>query len=231
MNSSSHANLTIVVPCYNEEQSVESTIIEISKTNPTATILIVDDHSSDKTKDVVLKLQENQFHLNLISNEKNLGYGGALIVGFLNSKTKFVAFVDADLTYDPKYLPKMQEILEDQDLDVIWGNRFGGNINEMPFIRQIGNKIIVFTCFFVTGKWVPDCASGMRVFKRDSLLKLDVESLPNGLDMITALTKRIIKRDLRYKLVPIDYCARSGQSKLNITTDFVKMMKNIICEN
>lgn len=230
--NSNDVTLTIVIPCYNEEDNVEATIKEVSKTNPSAIILIVNDHSSDKTREIVKQLQEqNSYNLQLISNEKNLGYGGALVVGFLNTKTKYVAFVDADLTYGPKYLPKMLQIIEENQLDVIWGNRFGGDLNEMPFIRQIGNRIIALTCLFMTGKWVPDCASGMRILKTESLSKLDIQSLPAGLDMITAMTKRIVKRNLKYKLIPIDYLARGGQSKLNITTDFIQMMKNILREN
>ena len=71
----------------------------------------------------------------------------------------------------------------------------------------------------------------MRIIKLESMSELDIKSLPNGLDMITAMTKRIIKRNLKYKLLPIDYLARGGQSKLNITSDFIHMMKNIVYEN
>lgn len=232
MSNSKESTLTIIVPCYNEEDNVEATIKEISITNPSAIILIVDDHSSDKTPEIVKDLQtKNLYNLHLISNKENLGYGGALVAGFLKIKTKYVAFVDADLTYGPKYLPEMEKIMNNQNLDVIWGNRFGGNINEMPFIRKIGNRIISLTCLMMTRKWVSDCASGMRIIKLESMSELDIQSLPNGLDMITAMTKRIIKRNLKYKLLPIDYLARGGQSKLNITSDFIHMMKNIVYEN
>lgn len=231
MNDQTKENLTIIIPCYNEEDNVESTIKEVSKTNPLATILIVDDHSSDKTGEIVQKLQStNQYNLQLISNEKNQGYGGALIIGFFKCNTKNVAFVDADLTYSPHYLPEMETVLEKYNLDVVWGNRFGGTTNKMPLIRKIGNKIIALTCFLVTRKSIPDCTSGMRVFRHNSLMKLDVQSLPKGLDMITAMTKRTVTRNLNYKLIPINYLARGGQSKLNITTDFIQMMKNIIYE-
>lgn len=221
--------LTIVVPAYNEEAGIEETVLEIKKYNPKSTILVVNDCSKDKTGEILLRLKKDEPNLQVITQEKNKGYGGALATGFLSTKTKYVAFLDADITYHPKYIPDLLKLLQEKELDCTWGNRFGGK-NKMPLLRKVGNKLLVSLFFVLTGKYLPDITSGMRVFKKESLLKLDVPTLPAGLDMITAMSKRIVRRKLKYRIIPIDYEMRSGQSKLNVVTDFLRMARNVAFE-
>ncbi len=222
------SELTIVIPVYNEDASIQKTIEEVSKCLPKSKILAVNDGSTDNTERILDNLKKKYKNLEVI-NQKNKGYGGALSTGFLNAKTKYVGFLDADLTYPPEYFSTILDLLKKKDLDFVVGNRFGGKKNEMPLLRKIGNTII--RCFFFvwTGKYI-DVTSGMRIFKQDKLRLLKPETLPKGLDMITALSKRSIKKKLRYKQVKIHYPARGGSSKLNAVKDFIKMMRNIILE-
>ena len=221
--------LTVIVPIYNEEQSIEETIGLINN-HVNCWILAINDCSTDNSLKILKALQKKYKNLRVISKRKNEGYGAALKTGFLNSKTKFLSFLDADLTYHPKYIPVMLKLVKNNNLDCAWCNRYGGHINRMPIERKIANKAIVFLFFIYTGKYIPDVTCGERVFRTKSMLKLDPKSLPNGLDMISALSKRIIHRKLRYKIIPCDYAAREGSSKLNAFGDFIKMVKNVIFE-
>ena len=223
-------DLTVLVPAYNEESSIRKTIEEISRYNPKAKILVINDASTDRTLDIIKKLKLGYKNLDFISHKKNGGYGAALKTGFLNVKTDYVAFLDADMTYHPKYLQKLMNVLKKYNLDCSWCNRFGGERNKMPFIRKIGNKMLSLLFTLMTFRYIPDIASGERLFKRESLLKISPQTLPNGLNMITAMTKRIVKRRLKFKLIGIEYFMRKGASKLNIVKDFIKMSYSIIFE-
>ena len=217
--------LTVVVPAYNEEYSIKETIANIKKYVPQNKIIVVDDGSTDKTKENA----KNEKVL-VISHPKNKGYTVALARGMLTVKTKYVGFLDADMTYNPKYIPIMMGYMKKFNLDCIWGNRFGGAKNRMPLIRKFGNRIITLIFLLITGKNVHDCASGQRILKTSVLKKLDFGTLPAGLDGITALTKRIVSRKLRYKIIPVDYEKREGASKLSIIKQGCNMIKNILVE-
>jgi glycosyltransferase involved in cell wall biosynthesis len=224
------SELSVVVPIYNEEKNISRTLEEIHSAMPTAEIIAVNDGSKDNSLEVLNSEKKKYPCLKVISYGANRGYGGALKAGFSSSNAKYVAFLDADLTYPPQAIPPMLELLKNRRLDWVWGNRFGGRRNSMPIVRQIGNKMLLSLNFIATFRDVKDCCSGERVFLRESLSKVDFETLPNGLDFISALTKRIVARKLRFATIPITYCKREGSSKLNIVKDFIRMSRNIIYE-
>ncbi len=217
--------LTIIIPAYNEEESIKDTIRSIKKYNPKCGIIVVDDNSKDKTKDIA----KNE-NVKVISHKSNQGYGAALKTGMLEAKSKYVGFLDADMTYNPKYFPKMLDYMKNDKLDIIWGSRFGGNKNKMSLIRKIGNRFFVLFFFLITGKNVGDCASGQRILKTNIFNKIELDTLPDGLEFTPALSKRIISRGLRYKAVPINYENRRGSSKLSLIKHGYRMLKNIILE-
>ncbi|MEM2956218.1 MAG: glycosyltransferase family 2 protein [Candidatus Pacearchaeota archaeon] len=217
--------LTIIIPVYNEERGIINTINEIKKGCPNAKILVVNDGSTDKTSIILKKIK----NISVVNHKTNRGYGAALKTGIINAKTKYIAFIDADDTYPPIYIPVLLNKLIKHNLDCVWANRFVSG-NSMPLIRKIGNKIIILFFLIITGKKVQDVSSGERVFKKDAFDKIDFMSIPNGLDTISALTKRIVSRGLKYKEVPIEYHKRVGNSKLKIFRDGYLMMKNILLE-
>jgi len=217
--------LTIVIPAYNEEASLETSILKVKESCPDSKIIIVNDGSIDNTEKVAKKL-----HVRVITHDINKGYGAALKTGLREIDTDYVAFLDADLTYDPEYLPILLTYAEKEELDCVWGNRFGGSVNRMLLIRKIGNRLIALIFFLTTLKKINDCSSGERLLRNSSLKKLDIDTLPDDLDFITALTKRIVKRGLRYREIPMDYGLREGKSKLNIFKHGYKMIKNILVE-
>ncbi len=217
--------LTIVVPAYNEESSIRDTIKSIKKYVPNCKIIVVDDCSKDKTKDIA-----KEEKVKVISHSINKGYGAALKTGMLAAKTKYVGFLDADMTYSPMYFPLMLGYAKKFDLDCIWGNRFAGKKNKMPFVRKIGNKMISLIFWLITNKNVGDCSSGQRILKTSALKKLNLNTLPDDLDFITALSKRIVSRKLRFKVIPINYEKREGSSKLSLLKHGFRMIKNIVIE-
>ena len=221
--------LTVIIPIYNEEKSIKETIDLLNK-HIDCKILAINDCSTDNTMKILNNLKKKNKNLNIISKKKNMGYGAALKTGFLNVETEYLAFLDADLTYHPKYIPILLNLIKKNNLDCAWCNRYGGSFNQMPLERKIGNKAIVLIFSLVTGKYIPDVTCGERVFKTKSMMKLNPETLPNGLDMISALSKRIVYRKLRYGIIPCNYASREGRSKLNAVKDFTNMVRNVIFE-
>lgn len=220
--------LTIVIPAYNEEDGIGQTLRDCKTYCPNAKILVIDDCSSDNTPRILQRFSKDK-KISFIRNSTNLGYGGALKVGFRNAKTGYIAFLDADGTYPPRFIPELINQLEMCSVDVVWGTRLNYR-SEMPFIRKIGNYMLSIIFFIWTQSLVFDICSGMRVFKKEALEAIKYETLPNGLDMITAMSKRIIKSKYYFGTMPISYEKREGSSKLNLVKDFIRMAKNIFVE-
>jgi glycosyltransferase involved in cell wall biosynthesis len=219
------AELTVVIPAYNEEASIKDTIISVKRHVPKCRIIVVDDCSTDGTN----KIAKNE-KAKVIRHSKNKGYGAALKTGMLAAKTEYAAFLDADMTYDPMYFPAMLDRMKKENLDCIWGNRFAGAENGMPPIRKFGNRIISLIFWMATMRNVGDSSSGQRILKTSALKKLDLETLPDDLDFITALSKRTVSRKLKYKIIPINYHKRRGSSKLGLFRHGFRMVKNILIE-
>lgn len=217
--------LTVVIPAYNEEDSIRDIVKSVKKYLPGSKITVVDDCSKDKTGDIAKKEK-----VQVIRHSENKGYGAALKTGMLAARTKYVAFLDADMTYDPAYFPVMLDLMKKYELDCIWGNRFAGAKNKMPLIRQFGNRVISFIFWLTTGKNVGDSSSGQRILKTSVLKKLDLETLPDDLDFITALSKRTISRALKYMIIPINYHKRMGRSKLALFKHGFRMIRNVLFE-
>lgn len=215
--------LSVIIPAYNEEGSIEKAVRTVKRFCPKSELIVVDDGSSDGTARIARGLG-----VRLISHKTNKGYGAALKTGFSRARGMYVAFLDADMTYNPKYIPLLLEDAEAEGLEVVWGNRFGEGYNRMPMVRKFGNRIISLVMLLVTRRKVGDCSSGERLLKREAIGRLGLEELPDDLDFITALTKRIVTRGLKYREVPIDYDLREGASKLRIFRHGYRMVRNIL---
>lgn len=221
------SELTIIIPAYNEEASISRAVEEVRRSNPEALILAVDDGSTDQTGEILSGMRKKP-RMTIIGHARNEGYGAALKHAFSHIKTPYVGFIDADLTYDPRLFPKLLHEVKTRNLDCAWSNRFGGGVNEMPTLRKIGNRFINLTFYILTGKKIKDCTSGQRVFRTQALLRLDYESLPDGLGFISALSKRIVTRKLRFSTLPLDYQKRLlGNSKQKLITGFLDIIHQV----
>jgi glycosyltransferase involved in cell wall biosynthesis len=220
-----YAELTVVIPAYNEKDSIQKTIREVKKVLRGSKIVVVNDGSTDATERLAKKE-----HVNVIAHPKNKGYMAALATGMMRAKTPYVGIMDADMTYHPSYFISMLNAVKKKRVGCSWGNRFGGRKNEMPLVRKIGNRILNVIFFLVTGKYVKDCACGQRIFTKETIKKLDIATLPTGLDGITALSKRIVARRITFEVIPMSYGMREGSSKLSIFRHFILMVRNIVRE-
>ena len=158
---------SVVVPCYDEEDSIRSTVLELTDVllgKIQYEIIVVDDGSLDRTPEILSNLQVTVPHLRVVSHDTNRGYGAALKTGIRAAKAPLIAITDADGTYPNERLPDLIGQCANNDM-VVWRAR-GPGVNY--------SKIRAFPKFFLR-RWisfiarcdVPDINSGMRVFRKD----------------------------------------------------------------
>ena len=222
--------LSIVIPAYNEEDSVDAILkscldaraVLIRDLNLSAVeVVIVDDGSRDKTREKARKWTEAK----LVVHEKNRGYGAALMTGFRASSGDLLSFLDADGTCDPLAFAGLIKALREAKADMAVGARLHAG-SEMPFIRTVGNRLYAALLRMLTGVRMTDTASGMRVFKRALLPRL--APLPTGLHFTPAMTARVACMGAVLVERPIPYSERVGQSKLSVASDGVRFLRVIL---
>ena len=222
--------LSIVIPAYNEEEAIGSTIerclaarANIIARSPVdrVEVIVVSDGSTDRTVEIAARYEE----VKLETFEANRGYGAAIKRGFALSDGDLVSFLDADGTCDPEFFAPLCNELIRQNAVIALGSRMGPD-SRMPRIRRIGNRIYAAILSVLSNRMVTDSASGMRVIRRDALNKL--YPLPDGLHFTPAMSARALMDD-RIKIIeiPMKYEERVGESKLHVLHDGIRFFQTI----
>lgn len=205
-------SLTVIIPAYNEEEAISGTIenlkpfIEKYRWN----ILVVNDGSTDRTKEVLSGLG----FIKVIDHKLNRGYGASLKTGIQNSETEIISFLDADGQHDPKDLEKMWLAYNDQDMIV--GERVKGS--HISLIRAPGKFILSKTANFLTGRKIPDLNSGLRIVKKDTLVKY-LHLFPEGFSFSTTSTIALLSDKKTVDYFPIQTRKRLGKSSVSQIRD------------
>ncbi|MEA4908377.1 MAG: glycosyltransferase family 2 protein [Chloroflexi bacterium] len=212
--------LSIVIPAYNEENGIADIINRVLAVRNDLSqagiqdleLLVVDDGSRDRTAAIV----ESMPGATLIRHPQNKGYGAALKTGFAAARGELIGFLDADGTYPPEYFPQLcAEALNGTDLVI--GSRMAGQDSKMPLTRRLGNYFFAGMISLLGRQRITDSASGMRVFNREVLEK--VNPLPDGLNLTPIMSTRALHEHITMKEIPIPYSERVGRSKLSVIRD------------
>ncbi|HUN22384.1 MAG TPA: glycosyltransferase family 2 protein [Anaerolineales bacterium] len=198
--------LSIIIPCYNEEATIQKILFQVQSAAPQAEIIIVDDGSTDQTRRVLENLPRTDNVITIL-HAKNLGKGGAIQTGIKNASGEIILIQDADLEYDPRDYPTLLlPILEDR-ADVVYGSRFLGSPHRaMMFWHMVANKILTFMTNVLYDTILTDMETGYKVFKSSAIKNIPLKA--NRFDFEPEITAKILKRKLRIYEVPITFNPR-----------------------
>ena len=199
-------NIVITIPAYNEEKTIGKLISEIKKVmsneNYSCKILVIDDGSRDSTAKSAKKAGAI-----IYSHPKSYGLAEAFkteISKSLELKPDIIVHIDADFQYQPKEIPKLIEEIK-KGYDLVLGSRFKGTIEEMPFIKRLGNIAFSKVVSQITGLHISDAQTGFRAFTRKV-----AESIPITSNHTYTQEQiiRAVKQKFKIKEVPVYFAKR-----------------------
>lgn len=204
-------DVSVVMPVYNERPFIEEIVSSVLKTQIPEELIIVDDCSTDGTREALTKLLETYdgpCRIKVISLEKNGGKGLALQRGFQEVTKAIVIIQDADLEYNPEDYGELLEPILKNRADVVYGSRFlGGPHRVLYFWHSLGNQMITLISNMLTGINLSDMETGYKVFRSLILKKIKFQSKRFGFE--PEFTVKTTMLGYRIYEVPISYWGRT----------------------
>jgi glycosyltransferase involved in cell wall biosynthesis len=206
--------LSIIIPAFNEAAFLPEVIRRVGETPYDKEIIIVDDGSTDGTREYLKSLVSES--IKVIVHEKNMGKGAAMRTGIAVASGDVVIVQDADLEYDPKDYPVLLEPIMQGKADVVYGSRFlGGPHRVLFFWHSVGNSLITLISNMFTDLNLTDMETGYKAFKKKVFETITIESNRFGFE--PEITAKVAKKGFRIYEVPISYSGRSYQEGKKIT--------------
>jgi glycosyltransferase involved in cell wall biosynthesis len=202
--------ISVVIPCYNEKDTIVRIVDCVKKSGVEIhEIVIVDDASSDGTRDILANVISKDPLCKVLYHEKNQGKGGALATGFKAATGDIVIIQDADLEYDPAEYPRLIKPILDGKADVVFGSRFaGGDAHRVVYFwHMMGNRFLTLASNMFTGINLTDMETCYKVFRREILSKIDIEEKRFGFE--PEITAKVARQKCRIYEVGISYAGRT----------------------
>jgi len=200
--------LSVVVPCYNEVATIESLLQRVDEVPLRLEVIVVDDGSSDGTRDLLPELERQGLIDRLVLHEQNQGKGAALRSGFREATGDVVVVQDADLEYDPIELPRLLQPILGGKADAVYGSRFlGGPHRVLLFWHSVGNRLLTLLSNMLTDVNLTDMETCYKMVRRDLLQSLTLTAQRFGIE--PELTARLAQSGARIYEMPISYHGRS----------------------
>jgi len=204
--------LSVVIPCYNEEQTLASCVsrvLAIQDETLCVEVIVVDDCSSDQSVHIAERLADKHSEVRILRHAANKGKGAALRTGFREATGDFVAVQDADLEYDPTELPGLLEPLRSGKADVVLGSRFlGGTPHRvLYFWHYLGNLFLTFLSNMFTDLNLTDMETCYKVFRREIIQGIQIQENRFGFE--PEIVAKVAHLRLRIYEVGISYSGRT----------------------
>jgi len=207
--------LSVVMPVYNEKETLEEIVDQVLKTELVHELIIVDDGSTDGSRDV-MKQWEGHPIVRVILKDKNGGKGSAVVRGFHEATGDIFLIQDADLEYDPRDYPKLLQPIEEGRADVVYGSRFiGGPSRKIYFFHRLGNVMLTLLTNILYNLDLTDMETCYKCFRADIVRDLTIHA--RRFDFEPEITAKVAKRGYRVYEVPIAYYGREFDEGKKIT--------------
>ncbi len=199
-------NLSVIIPVYNERNTIREIVRRVQATGLPTEILIVDDGSKDGTRDILPEM-DGKDGVRVILHEKNQGKGAAVRTGIQNARGEVMLIQDADLEYDPREYPGLLRPIEEGMADVVYGSRFLGSPHRaILFWNMVANKLLTLMTNILYNTILTDMETGYKVFRREVVDGMKLRA--NRFDFEPEFTAKILKRRVRVFDVPIAFNPR-----------------------
>jgi len=202
--------LSVVIPAYNEERFIGTLLeriraVDLAPLGYSRELIVVDDCSKDRTASIV----ETYADARLIRQPKNAGKGAAVRAGLAAATGDVVIIQDADLEYDPQDHVKMLEVFESGRSKVVYGSRYldRGRHDNQSLAAYLGGRSLSVIAWIFTGTFITDTVTALKMFPREMLLSLNLET--SGFELDHEITAKVSARGHRIVEVPISYFPRS----------------------
>lgn len=223
--------VTVVLPCYNEQDHVVAEVERISAALDASgysyELVAIDDASTDDTLAVLQQAAPRFPRLRLVPFHRNGGSGTARRIGTEQARGEIVVWTDADMTYPNERIPELVELLEnDPTIDQVVGARTSEE-GRFKLLRVPAKYAIRKLAERLTGVPIPDLNSGLRAFRRSVSMPY-LRLLPPGFSCVTTITLSFLSNQHDVRYVPISYAKRAGKSKFHFTRDAYRYILQVL---
>jgi glycosyltransferase involved in cell wall biosynthesis len=210
--------LSILIPVYNEKNTIKEIIAQVKKAWKNKQIIIIDDGSTDGTRQILEKIKDKE--IKILYHSKNQGKGAALKTGVKHVTGDYVIIQDADLEYDPEDYQIMLRPIQRGKAEVVYGSRFLGEHRNLLFWNRLANHFLNFIANILYNTTLSDLETCYKVFKTDILKSIDWKA--KKFDFEPEITAKILKKKIYIYEVPISYTGRDySQGKKITAKDFL----------
>ena len=223
--------LSIIVPVYNEVRTVRAVIDRLLAIDLPVSreILVVDDGSTDGTRDVLAAAEADRLAITIIIAERNAGKGAAIRLGLASAGGTIVAIQDADLELDPQQIAELVAPIVRGEADVVYGSRFLAGRPDAPWISIAANRVLTGATNVLFGGSLTDMETCYKIMRADVARSLKLDA--NRFDIEPQITARLLRGGHRIHELPVLFEARSrAQGKKIGWRDGVRAMQVLFAE-
>ena len=199
--------LSVIIPVYNERETVEEIVRAVLAVERADEIILVDDGSTDGTRDLYPMIAALDACIQIHLHEQNKGKGAAVRTGFGLAAGDIFLIQDADMEYDPRDYAALIQPIEEGKATVVYGSRFrGGPTKTMFFWHMVGNKFLTLVTNVLYNTILSDMETCYKVFRADMVREIPIHA--RGFEFEPEITSKVLKRGHRIYEVPISYNGR-----------------------